>query len=79
MRLKIKVTPHAKQNALKKEIDLLTNEEIWCIRLTAKPVDGEANKVLIEFLANELNCPKRYISIVSGHTSRRKTIQIDSI
>jgi uncharacterized protein YggU (UPF0235/DUF167 family) len=79
MKLKIRLTPNAKQNTLRKEIDLLSQEEIRCIRLTAKPVDGEANKALIAFLAKELSCPKRYITLVSGHTSRWKIVHIEEI
>ncbi|MDM8517846.1 DUF167 domain-containing protein [Desulfobacterales bacterium HSG16] len=44
------------------------------IRLTAPPVDNAANKMCIAFLSRCLKYPKSSIEIVSGHTSRNKTI-----
>ena len=46
------------------------------IRLTAPPVDGEANKECVKFLAKLLGIPKSDIQIVQGHKSRRKTLSI---
>jgi uncharacterized protein len=48
------------------------------IKLTAAPVDGAANQQCIEVLAKTLNRPKSTITIVSGHTARRKQILIQS-
>jgi uncharacterized protein YggU (UPF0235/DUF167 family) len=62
---KVKLTPNAKQNSIKKEIDLLTGENVWYVRVQAKPVDGEANKALISFLADEWQYPRRLLSISS--------------
>ena len=46
------------------------------VKLTSPPVDGAANKQLIEVLAGRLSVPKRTIEIVSGEHSRRKMVQI---
>lgn len=46
------------------------------IRLTAPPVDGEANKMCIQYLAKCLGLPKSEVEIVSGHTSRSKQVLI---
>jgi len=46
------------------------------IKLTAPPVDGEANKMCIKFLAKLLSVSKSAVEIVSGQTSRNKTIKI---
>lgn len=48
------------------------------IRLAAPPVDGQANEVLIRFLADAFGVPKRNVTIVSGQTSRRKRVRIDA-
>lgn len=40
-------------------------------------VDGRANAAVIEALAEALELRKRSITIVSGETSKRKTITID--
>jgi len=39
--------------------------------------DGEANEALIKLLAKHLDVPKSCISIIRGHTSRHKTIEVD--
>ena len=46
------------------------------VKLAAAPVDGEANKKLIELLSKEWGIPKTSITIVRGHTSKHKIIEI---
>lgn len=46
------------------------------ISLTAPPVDGAANKALLEFLAGALGVPRSSLSLVSGHTSRNKLVRV---
>ena len=47
------------------------------IRLTAAPTDGKANKQLIRFLARQFQVKQSAITIVSGLTSRQKTVSIE--
>jgi uncharacterized protein (TIGR00251 family) len=49
------------------------------VRLHAPPVDGAANEALLEFLSERLGVPKRSVSIVTGHASRTKTVQVEGI
>ncbi len=44
------------------------------IKITAPPIDGEANTGLIEFLAKLFKIPKRDLQIIKGETSRQKTL-----
>ena len=44
------------------------------IRLQAPPVDGKANAALCAFVADAFGLPKRSVSVVSGETSRDKTL-----
>ena len=46
------------------------------LALTAPPVDGAANKAVIEFFSKLLKLPKSAVSITAGETSRQKTIFI---
>jgi uncharacterized protein (TIGR00251 family) len=46
------------------------------VKLTAPPVEGEANKECVRFLAKLLGVPKSSIEIVQGHKSRHKTLLI---
>jgi len=47
------------------------------IKITAAPVDGEANKKVIELLSQEWKIPKSRIKIVRGKTGRGKIIEIE--
>jgi hypothetical protein len=47
--------------------------------VTAPPVDGAANAAAIEALADALHVPRRALRIVSGETSRNKTIEVTSL
>jgi len=49
------------------------------IKITAKPIKGEANEECRIFLAESLNLPKSAIEIISGVSSRRKRIAIHGI
>jgi len=46
------------------------------VKLTAPPVEGEANQALINFLARFLEIPKKNVLLVKGETSRHKIIEI---
>jgi uncharacterized protein (TIGR00251 family) len=47
------------------------------VRLTSPPVDGAANKLCREFLADLFAVPKSAVEIISGETSRHKRVRID--
>lgn len=49
------------------------------IKLRAPPVDGRANEALIDFLAAQLDLPRRAFSLVHGDTSRQKLLRIDGL
>lgn len=46
------------------------------LRLTSPPVEGEANRLCIEYLAKLLNVPKSAVAIIAGEKSRHKTIRV---
>ena len=47
------------------------------IRTTAVPADGRANDAVRKLMAQHLGVPLRAITIVSGHRSRDKVLQIE--
>ncbi len=49
------------------------------IKITAPPVDGEANAELIEYLSKFFKVPKRNITLVKGDTGRQKTVDVEGI
>ena len=71
MILTIKVLPRSSKNELIKMAD-----GTYKIKLTAPPVDGEANTALIQFLSKEFAVPKSSIRIKKGETSRNKVVEI---
>ena len=46
------------------------------VRITASPVDGQANEQLIRFLAKTFGVAKSNITLISGETGRDKRISI---
>ncbi len=46
------------------------------ISLNAPAVDNKANDVLIVWLSDCLNIPRKQIELLSGHTSRQKRVLI---
>jgi len=68
MKIMVKVVPSAKTVRVEKILGGLK------VHLTAKPIDGEANKQLVEVLSEYLDVPKNTISISAGHNGRTKII-----
>lgn len=71
MKLFISVKSNKKQQKVEK-----VGGNSFVVELKSPPVDGKANKELIEVLAEYFNTKKSNISIVSGHTSKKKIVEI---
>ena len=72
--LTVQVVPRASKNAV-----VGIHGDALRIRLQAPPVEGAANAALIAFLAETLGIRPRQVEILSGHTSRRKTVLISGV
>ncbi len=66
----LKISPNASKNMI------LKDETGVKVKLTAQPIEGKANKALIEFLSKHLKIPKTSIEILKGETSKDKTLLI---
>ena len=64
----IKIVPNSSKN------DIVLEDEFIKIKITAQPIEGKANKALIEFLSKKFKIPKTSIEIVKGETSKEKTL-----
>ena len=73
MKINIKVLPRSSQNKI---VGKMPDGTIK-IKLKAPPVDGEANKKLIELLSKEWGIAKSKIKIIKGLTSRNKIVETD--
>lgn len=71
----VRVTPRSSKN----EVFEIMDDGTIKIRLTAPPVEGEANKVLVKFLADILDVAPSRIEIVGGTTSRDKLVAITGL
>ena len=68
--INLKISPNAAKN------DIVKDETGVKIKLTAQPIEGKANKALLEFLSKKLKVPKTSIEIIKGETSKDKTLLI---
>ena len=64
----LKISPNAKKN------EIIKDESGIKIKITAQPVEGKANKALIEYLSKTFKVPKTSVEIVKGDTSKEKTV-----
>ncbi|MDP3097169.1 MAG: DUF167 domain-containing protein [Syntrophales bacterium] len=49
------------------------------LRITAPPVEGKANRECVRMLAELLGVKKTQVAIISGHTSRTKTVAVEGV
>ena len=70
----VRVIPRARRDEIAGERDGRV-----LVRLTAPPVEGAANAALCRLVARRARVPARSVSIVRGHSSRDKVIQVDGI
>lgn len=76
IRFEVRLTPNAGRDdvsGIGADADGKTHLKV---RVTAIPEKGKANNALIALLSKTLRVPKGSISIVSGETSRVKTVEI---
>jgi len=71
MRLSITVIPRSSRNSIQRQLD-----GGYKVRLTSAPVDGEANKQLIELLAKEFGVRKSEVKIIMGQASKKKVVEV---
>ena len=66
---------HVQPRASKNEICGIQGDSLK-VRLTSPPVDGAANKLCREFIADLFGISKSSVEIISGETSRLKRVRI---
>lgn len=72
----MRATVSVKTNARKNEV-VKADDSTFRVAVTASPVGGKANRVVIALLAEYFGVPKSSLSIHSGRASRKKVIEID--
>jgi len=71
MRIYVKVNPRSSKNSVEK-----IAEGEYKVKLTAPPVDGEANIMLIKVLAEYFDIPKSSLVIIGGKSAKIKIVEL---
>ncbi len=71
MRVYVKVSPRSSKNEV-----LKISEGEYKVKITAPPVDGAANEMLIKILADYFDVSKNRLKIVGGKSARIKMVDI---
>ena len=74
----MKIFVKAKPGAREENIEKISDTE-FSVSLKEPPVDGRANRAIIRVVAGYFKVPESLISIVVGHTSRQKIIEIRGV
>lgn len=69
--IKVKVIPRSSMNRI-----VGKEGDVYKVKITSPPVDGSANKALVELFAKKLGVAKGSVEIVSGKRSKLKMIRI---
>jgi uncharacterized protein (TIGR00251 family) len=69
--IQVKVKPNARVSLLEE-----TSEGVWQAQLKSPPVDGKANRELVELIAEQFGCAKSAVTIKSGASGRMKLVKI---
>ena len=72
--IEVKVEPRSSKKGIGGLMD-----NVLKVKLTAPPVDNEANKQLIEIISELLGIRKSSIRIIKGLTSKKKILEIKGI
>ena len=72
--LEVQIQPRSSRNQIVGEQDGRLK-----IKLTAPPVEGEANQALINYLAQLLQVPKKNVKLLKGESARHKLIEISGV
>jgi uncharacterized protein len=76
VRLAVRLSPRARTDRIDGVTPLADGVPALRVSVTAPPADGRANEALLQLLAKEWRLPRRDLSIVGGHKSRSKLVQI---
>ncbi|HHU87172.1 MAG: DUF167 domain-containing protein [Pelotomaculaceae bacterium] len=71
---KVRVQPRSSKNQIAGLFD-----DSLKVRLTAPPVEGEANEACCAFLAKVLAVPRLRVEIAAGQSSRNKLVRVEGL
>jgi uncharacterized protein (TIGR00251 family) len=68
----VRLTPRGGRDA----ITGLRDDGVVVARVSAPPVDGQANEALCRLLAKALGVPRSAVAVVRGQTARDKVVRV---
>ncbi|HOV98771.1 MAG TPA: DUF167 domain-containing protein [Bacteroidota bacterium] len=74
----MKITVYVKPNSKRDSIETISKNELK-IHVSAPPIEGRANKKLIELISEFYKVPKSAVNIKTGTSSKVKIIDISGI
>jgi uncharacterized protein len=72
--IRVKLLPKSSKNQI-----VGREGDLFKVKVVAPPIEGKANKALVALLARQLRVPKGAVEIISGKSSRLKSIRIDGL
>ena len=72
-KLKVHLTPKSSRE------EVIASDGVVKAWVRAAPTDGQANEALCKLLADRLHVSKTSVTVVRGHTSREKTVEVDNV
>jgi uncharacterized protein (TIGR00251 family) len=79
VRLAVRLTPRGGRDAVDGWAVDAEGRRLLKARVSAPPVEGEANAALIRLIAKTLGLPRSAVSIASGDGARVKILRIEGI
>ena len=73
-RLRLRVAPGARRAGI-----VGRHGEAWKVRVAEPPEGGRANAAVVRLLADTLELPRDSVTVVSGHGSRDKVVELDGL
>jgi uncharacterized protein len=72
--IQLKVIPRAPQTM----VDGMRDGALL-VKLSAPPVEGQANESLLRFIAHICDVPRRNVSLMMGERARRKVVRVNHV
>ena len=82
MQIAVRVVPNSRKSKVvgwePAGDDCIGHERMLRIKLNAPPVDGKANRELLQFLSHVWGIRKNQLRLVSGESGRTKVVRIET-
>ena len=78
-RIAVRLTPRGGRDAVDGWGEDADGRPLLKVRVSAPPVDGEANAALLKLIAKILGTPRSSVRIASGEGARVKILAVDGI